>query len=213
MDTPQRYPLFWPAGWPRAKQRETAAFGTMREKAGAGYKSRSILSMDEAMKRLEAQLEALGAKDIVLSTNQELNLRGIPRGDRPPTDPGAALYFTLRGRNIALACDKWNRLADNIGALAKHIEAMRGMDRWGVGTVEQLFTGYTMLPAPEQWWNVLGVKRTATEAEVKAAYRRLAAEAHPDKHDGSQAAMSRLNNARDRALEDLGVKRSLTDGR
>lgn len=206
MDAPQRYPLFWPAGWPRAKIRSTAAFGVMREKGGHGFKSRSVLGMDEAMKRLERELEALGAKDIVLSTNHELNLRGIPRGDRSPADPGAAVYFKLRGKDAALACDKWNRLADNIGALAKHIEAMRGMNRWGVGTVEQLFTGYTMLPAPEQWWNVLGVPRNATKGRAFNAYRDKAREAHPDQ-GGSDAAMARVNAAWEAAKAEFELER------
>lgn len=37
-------------------------------------------------------------------------------------------------------------------------------------------------------YDVLGVERTATEAEVKKAYRRLAMEHHPDRNDGDKAA-------------------------
>jgi len=206
MDTPQRYPLFWPAGWPRATYRQPARFGTVSQKPGQSHASHSSLSIEQATKRLEQELDRLGAKDQLLSTNQELNLRGIPRADRgEPSDPGAAVFFRLKGRDVALACDKWHRLADNIAALAKHIEAMRGMDRWGVGTVEQLFTGFVQLPAPEQWWNVLGVKRGADADTIKAAHRRLALEAHPDKHGGSTNAMARINSARDRGLEELGL--------
>lgn len=120
-----------------------------------------------------------------------------------PSDPGAALFFTYQGEPVALACDRWNRVADNIAALAKHIEAMRGMDRWGVGTVKQLFTGYVALPAPEQWWNVLDVDRNADRKTVRVAFIRASEKAHPDKPGGGSAAMMRVNLAWDAAQRDL----------
>lgn len=202
MDTPQRYPLFWPSGWPRARGRQSASFGVMREQSGQNYKSRKALNATEATRRLEAELERLGAKEPLLSTNQELTLSGMPKSGSEPGDPGAAVFFKYKGKDVALACDKWDRLADNIAALAKHIEAMRGMDRWGVGTVEQLFTGYIALPAPEQWWNVLGCLRTAPRDVVERARRRAASLAHPDQ-GGSDAAMARVNAAWEQAQRDL----------
>src|SRR5688572_31153804 len=41
-------------------------------------------------------------------------------------------------------------------------------------------------------YEVLGVGRNATEAEVKAAFRRLAAQHHPDKNQGDPAAQQRF---------------------
>jgi DnaJ-domain-containing protein 1 len=35
--------------------------------------------------------------------------------------------------------------------------------------------------SPRAWWDTLGVDRFATEAEVRAAYRRLMALCHPDR--------------------------------
>lgn len=150
--------------------------------------------------RLQTELDRLGAREVILSTNIELRLDGMPRADRsPPADPGAALYFRFKGRDTVFACDQWDRTADNITAIAKHIEALRGMERWGTGTLEQAFAGYQALPAPEQWWQVLRVGVQATRAEIEAAYRQMARLAHPDT-GGSTAAMSRLNAARDAGL-------------
>lgn len=186
-----RYPLSWPMPKPRTRHRGTAHFKDYGGK----------VSIAKAIERLETQLDAIGAASPVLSTNLELRLDGRPRSDRsPPADPGVALYFTLKGRKIALACDRWDRVADNIVAIAKHIEALRGQDRWGVGTIEQAFAGYEALPAPEQWWQVLGIGMQATAAEITEAYRKLARAAHPDT-GGSEAAMARLNAARDEAMK------------
>jgi hypothetical protein len=198
METPQRYPLSWPSGWPRARSRSTAQFGTMLRTGG-----RKALNAGEAMDRLERELDAMGARNTVLSSNIELTLRGEPRSDRrEPSDSGAAVYFELKGKTIALACDKWDRVADNIAAIAKHIEALRGQDRWGVGTLDRAFSGYEALPAPEQWFNVLGCSSKATRAQVEERFRKAAMLAHPDR-GGSVAEMARVNGAHEAAKADL----------
>jgi hypothetical protein len=193
----QAYPLSWPRGRPRtaADQRKRATFN-VKEWNGRWDETKSV-SIVRARERLRRELDLLGAINEVLSTNVELRLDGQPRSDRrAPEDAGVALYFRLDGRDTALACDKWDRVADNIVAIAKHIEALRGMDRWGVGTREQAFAGYQALPAPEQWWDVLGVPRDADTASIDAAWRAKMQTAHPDK-GGSTAAAARLNWARD----------------
>lgn len=198
--TPKAHPLTWPSGWPRARRRKPASF---HERANDGY-SQKQLSLHTALDRLECELDKLGAKEIILSTNRERRLNGmISAAGSEPDDPGVAVYFKLKGRDTALACDTWTRVADNVNAIAKHIEAIRGMDRWGVGTVEQVFTGYQALPAPEQWWQVLGVQADASPTEVYRAFRDKANAAHPDK-GGTDAEMARLNWAHDEARKALG---------
>lgn len=199
----QAHPLAWPAGWPRAQFRSHSPFHK-RKDTGRGYANKVDVTMAVARKQLGRELDLIGARCIVLSTNVELNLNGEPRGDRArPSDVGVACYFKLKDRDTVLACDKWLRVEDNIVAIAKHIEALRGQQRWGVGSVEQAFTGYQALPAPEQWWQVLGTGPNANVDEINAAWRKLSAAAHPDRPGGSDAAQARINAARDTALSSL----------
>ena len=191
------YPLTWPSGWPRAPTRLDAPFHKRRD-TGRGYAEKKEITMAQAREQLQAELDRLGARDVLLSTNVELNLNGQPRGDRArPSDVGVACYFKLKGRDTVLACDKWRRVEDNIVAVARHIEAIRGQDRWGVGTVEQAFTGYAALPAPiskRHWTAVLDLPVDATRDTITARYRELA------KTAGGDARLLDLNLARDEAL-------------
>lgn len=142
--------------------------------------------MEKATDFLIGELDRLGAKKAVLSTNVQRRLDGRPYSNQSqPRDPGAAVYFELKGKPVSLACDKWNRVEDNVWAIAKHIEALRGQQRWGVGSIEQAFRGYTALPAvgessASEWWKTLGVPVNATAAQVKDAYRILVKKHHPD---------------------------------
>lgn len=178
------YPLAWPLGWKRSRSRQSATFkdrkSANRPRYG-NYTPAIAVSIAVARDRLQAELDRLGAAGVTLSTNVELRLDGHPRSARAePTDTGVALYFKMNSRDTVLACDKWDRVADNIVAIAKHIEALRGQERWGVGTMAQAFAGYQALPSVPGWHETLEVAPTACRADIDAAYRRKAREAHPD---------------------------------
>ena len=75
------------------------------------------------------------------------------------------------------ACDRY----DNIYAIRKTIEALRDIARWSTGDmVEQAFTGFVALPAPQSPYEVLGIRTGASEDEIEAAYRARAKAAHPE---------------------------------
>lgn len=177
------YPLSWPDGWPRTAPnlRRNSLFKRPVSFAARGH------SMDECRRELARELGLLKATKEILSTNVQLRLDGLPYSNRAqPSDPGAAVYFELKGKAVALACDKWLRVEDNIWAIVLHIGSIRGQARWGVGNVEQAFRGYMALPGIGQtsgssWWQVLGVAINATPEQVKDAYRVLVAKHHPDR--------------------------------
>lgn len=189
------YPLSWPITWPRAKFRQSSAFG--------GH------SLDRVTREVLRQLRLIGAKRVVISTNVKLRNDGLPRGDQPrPADTGSAVYFELKNKPCVLACDKWVRVECNLYAIAKDLDALRGRERWGVGTIEQAFAGYAALPAPGEsgaatWYQVLGVPNDAPFEEAKDAYLREAKLCHPDA-GGSNESMQRLNTAWDMARKAYG---------
>ncbi|WP_298810484.1 J domain-containing protein [uncultured Sphingomonas sp.] len=180
------YPLRWPEGRPRTPAPTPAAFR---------HDGRPI-TYTAAKRRLRQQLHAMSragkpwrTTDMILSTNIRFTAAGTRDQNvskRDPADTGVAFYFDLDGRAHVLACDRWDTVPGNIAAIAAHIEALRGQERWGVATLRQAFAGHAALPAPgaasvRDWWIVLELpSRDATRRDVDAAYRRLAKERHPD---------------------------------
>jgi hypothetical protein len=205
------YPLQWPIGWKRARVRGDAKFhGTTRSSNGeAAYNVKRPLTIGEGLRRVRTELERMGIRDddIVVSTNLPLRLDGLPRGDvSNPADPGAAVYWRVRKETRCMAIDEYRRVADNLAAIAATLEAMRAIERHGGAAIlDRAFTGFTALPAPPQWWDVLGVPMNASADEINAAYRRLASEHHPDRFGGDANKMADINNARDWGLAQVGA--------
>lgn len=208
--TTKAYPLSWPTGWKRTPEshRMRGRFGVAKTSSG-GWKSHSSeLSVAQATSRLIAEMNRMGATNIVLSTNLVLRLDGLPRsGQAAPADPGVAVYWNdvYNGQLRCMAIDQYNRVEQNIAALAATIEAMRAIERHGGAVVmERAFTGFAALPAPaagKDWQVVLELQDLLlpTADDVRKAYRRLAAVHHPDR-GGDPAKMAELNRARDEAL-------------
>jgi hypothetical protein len=161
-------------------------------------------SFADARDGLLEELRRMRADGVVLSTNVELRRDGLPYAGRTPGDPAVAVYFTWRGQQYAFACDCWQKVEHNLQAIRKTIEAVRGIERWGTGEmVTAAFAGFKALPeqagpsSGTTWWAVLGFSSpVATEADIDAAYKRLAKQRHPDQPGGSHELMQQLNQAR-----------------
>lgn len=219
----ERFPLQWPTGWKRTPygQRRSAKFAKIKKQhfapslpGGNGYTRtyNERLTVGDGIKRVAGELRRMGVHDgdWLISSDVPTRLDGLPYSNAAqPKDPGVAVYFRMGAKREprVLACDAWDRVADNLAAIAGHIEALRAIDRYGVGTLEQAFAGYAAIPVKTggaDWRAEMGFKpndRPDVEA-VEARFRALARERHPDA-GGSHEAMARLNEARATALAEL----------
>lgn len=189
----EAYPLHWPAGWPRTAHPD---------------RSRFDVTFGQARRGVITEIERLGGRDIVISTNIPLRRDGLPYANtREPDDPGVAVYFTLAGAQKCFPVDKWDRVRDNLRAIEKSIEALRGLDRWGSKQmIDAAFAGFAALPAgggdaQDAWWTVLGVSPDASAEEIKRAVFQRSKETHPDA-GGDPAAFHRVRTAWEQARKE-----------
>lgn len=205
MNTIPAYPLQWPAGWRRihSSDRNTARFGKASIRGNGKYQPSRSLTIAEASERLCGELTRMGIRkdDLVISTNLLLRLDGFPRsGQVEPADPGAAVYWRDRGETRCMAVDRYDRVADNIAAIAATLEAMRAIERHGGAAIlDRAFSGFKALPGRRPWYDTLGVPENADHSNVEAAYRRLRSLHHPDRH-GDPAAFHDVQVAYDEYL-------------
>lgn len=123
--TTEAYPLSWPAGRARTERwrRERAKFD---------------VTFARARDNIIAEIGRLAGRypdpQVVISTNIALRRDGLPlAGQRQPDDHGVAVYFLYKKRQMSFACDRWEKIEHNMQAIAKTIEALRGIARWGTG--------------------------------------------------------------------------------
>lgn len=192
----EAYPLQWPEGWPRTSwdRRSSSRFGK-----NLGFNQ---------IKELQHELRLLGARNVVISSNVPIRNDGLPyasESKRRYDDPGVAVYFTLKGKQLSMARDKYYTPWENIRSLVLTIDGLRSMERHGGSTMmDRAFSGFTALPKPggADWWEVLQIPRTVSRAIVEAKFLELARERHPDK-GGSDDQMAELNRARAQALQEV----------
>jgi len=181
----EAFPLYWPEGWKRCR---------------APIQSRFKTGFGAARVQLSKEIARMGGTNVVISTNVPLRNDGMPRASAgEPKDAGVAVYFRLKDKDMVFACDKYHYTRDNIYSIAKTIEALRSIERWGASDMmERAFAGFKQLPSGRPWWEVLDVREHAGFEEARAAYRSRAMRMHPDQ-GGSAAAMAELNVAWDQA--------------
>lgn len=202
LDSVEAYPLHWPPGRKRCKSRQRAKFHRVVEKRYANsegtYSEKQGLTIGDSRDRLYRELQNLGARKVIISSNLELKNDGTPRASqREPDDPGIAVYFQFNNTPHCLSCDSWTRAADNLAAIAKHVEAMRGQLRWGVADIASMFAGFKALPgaivtpAPmsiDEAYRFIKLHSGAVNviADFENAYRAAAKKLHPDANSGNQ---------------------------
>lgn len=172
------FPLDWPVGYKRTES---------YKRRGSQFKQ----TMENAQKFLRQEVARLGGTGLIVSTNIPVRNDGGLYADwmkKKIDDPGVAIFFRYKGQDITMCADQYSRIWENIYALGKTIESIRAIERYGASEfMQRAFSGFTALPessviiTPQKWWQVLEVSPTASEDEIKSAYRKKAIETHPGK--------------------------------
>jgi hypothetical protein len=183
------HPLTWPTMFPRAKSRQAGSFKTSLPAALKNVQNSIRLFGSDSGKRVE---------QLVISSNVSL---GVDK----PTDPGVAVWFVWDGMQVCIPVDRYNTVQSNLQAIHLIVEARRVELRHGtLSLVRASLQGFLALAAPAgpEWWDILECKRDASLDVIRQQYRRIAAQAHPDKPHGSTERMAAVNRAWEQAQEE-----------
>lgn len=171
------------------------------------------------LRLLERELGHLDATEVVIEagfTDRDIRLDGWPRADaRDPADPGVVISFETADHGpLRYSCDMFAKhwhgdlpgWQANLRAIALGLEALRKVERYGIASRGEQYTGWKQLgsggPIPmggtgpgmtrAQAAELLGVHSDANDAAVKAmahdpdgemvehAFRVAAKRLHPD---------------------------------
>lgn len=199
----ESFPLSWPDGWPR----------TPMAKRG---KSRFVANTYDQIRMIHRELKLLKAKNVVVSSNVPLRQDGMPYADylrRRYDDPGVAVYFTLKDRNLCMARDAYWTPFENMRSLVMTVSGMRQIERHGGSAMmEKAFSGFIAIAPPDwkkPWREVFGLKADASVdpkdlTALNSLYRAKARNRHPDA-GGSEQLMAELNVAYEEAKREIGA--------
>jgi len=165
-------------------------------------------TLGKARELLKSEIDRLKGKQLIISSNIPLKQNGEMYADwarYKNEDTGVAIYFTYNGIPVSMCCDQYNNIWENIVALGKAIEAIRGLGRWGVSDfLNRAFAGFQALPEPsdqdgQTCWEILNHAPTRDIDLIKKLYKHQLHFKHPDK-GGTTEDFIALQRAREQAL-------------
>lgn len=211
--------------WPR-EQTSDRTWSPFRSRDAGSYR-RSEIGWMTTRVDLERELEMLRVSEAVVQLalrERDIRIDGEVRADARPSHPGVILTFTAPGKGpLTFSCDKWTTWQANIRGIAKALEALRLVDRYGITSSGEQYVGWKELPSGEPMsaasvadeemsieqasrfvvgWisgpHDLSVNaRTAVEdADYRRyAYRQALKQLHPDTGGSDEAGFLRLQRA------------------
>lgn len=163
-------------------------------------------SYPDTLALLASEIEKLNGKGIVIQayfTRGEIRNDGWPRSSARPSQPGVIVSFHAAKGALSFPCDTFDAWEDNLRAIAKSLEALRQVDRYGVTRSSEQYRGFAQIEAPGA---AKSMDKSSAEAFIRAhgngsgtlpdAYRYAARVLHPDMSTGSHEQFVKLQEAK-----------------
>jgi hypothetical protein len=171
----------------------------------------------KVLTHLEREIRQLGGQNIVFRlqvTQWDINKTGMLRADARIREPGVIIQFTatrLKGQpSLLYRCDRFPAWQDNVSAIARGLEALRLVDRYGVTPTGEQYAGFKALPAgtAATMTTEAAASYLASHVEypntdilrspdiAKQAVRAAISRTHPDRNAGSRSAYDKVDVAR-----------------
>jgi hypothetical protein len=152
----------------------------------------------------------------------EIRLDGQIRANARPGSPAVAVSFEPKDGPLLFVCGRFDHWQDNVRAIAKGLEALRMVDRYGITQSDEQYRGFRALPsgvpmpAPKMTLEDAArflilhgdcpttvEKMLSGKGAVDVAYRRAAKKLHPDA-GGDAELFTKATEARNLIVEACG---------
>lgn len=143
--------------WPHkpTAPRKDAQFRSPSRREGDRWVPSRPISWEQTRRELQYEVDQLSDSryetDITIGvglTEYDIRQDGAPRANaRPMLHPGVEISFDSRYGRLTYATDAFTRWQDNVRAVAKGLEALRAVERWGVAKRGQQYAGFALLTA------------------------------------------------------------------
>lgn len=218
----------WPREFTPASRRKSRPF--MRSNSTDAWR-REAIPWADTVELLERELRFLRVTTAVLQlaiAERDVRHDGWVRADARPSHPGAIVAFEAPGKGpLSYACDAFDHWHDNVRGIAKGLEALRLVQRYGIAASGEQYVGWRAIgsgtPMPAATMTLEAAARFliehgefgGEEASVEdlldagpdvigAYYRAAAKKLHPDA-GGDPVAFRRLGDARDLLLAHIAA--------
>jgi hypothetical protein len=164
----------------------------------------------KTLDELENELSKIRAKEIIIQveglTRDDIRNDGWPRSGNWKNGyggPGVIVSFESPKGAMSFPCDKFRDWQDNLRAIAKSLEALRMVDRYGVTRGNEQYKGWAQLPpsngqmdqkAAVEFLNSLlgaGLSIQSDRHVIAAICKRAKIEYHPDQATDENAKLHR----------------------
>lgn len=143
---------------------------------------------------LEREARLLGARRVVVELairESDLRLDGQPYAGTRPDHPGVTVAFESRHGPLKYTADHFATWQENLRAIALGLEALRKVDRYGMTSRGEQYTGWKALPSGEGVLRDRGAELIRRHGGIREALKAT----HPD-HGGDPAEFAAVQAAR-----------------
>jgi len=187
-------------------------------RAGDGSWRRESIPLSETRDLLARELTMVSASDVILEVDVlpgQIRLDGELYANAKVNSPAVRLHFESKHGHLSYQTDVFTTWQDNVRAIALALEALRKVDRYGIGRGDEQYRGYLALDAGT---GIALGGMTKTEAaavlhsaadvigdephpgmtstwEIERVWKRARSASHPDRNDGDQEQWDRVELA------------------
>ncbi|MEM7813254.1 MAG: hypothetical protein AAF532_17395 [Planctomycetota bacterium] len=160
----------------------------------------------DTLRLLDDELYKCDASSVVLQVDlprSQIKNDGTPYAGARPNSPGVILSFQTPSGPRSFPCDTYDDWQDNLRAIAKSMEALRAVDRYGVTKRGEQYRGFqalghdggvaagadTTTSVSDAWWQICkaaGVTSANHRTDFETVVRKAKRVCHPDSNGGSR---------------------------